>query len=106
MRSRSCVVIDPGFPTMPGRSTLRFHPTRQKSRAPSAKRREVFGESHEGRPAYYYETVERRTFRTLRVLSCNWDTAFEGWTGVASSGAPRNQRLLAAAGGILFAGAG
>ena len=44
------------YPTMTGRSTsglcwvftVGFSPTRQTSRGPSAKRREVFGESYEG----------------------------------------------------------
>ena len=31
-----------------GTEHVRFSPTRKTSRAPSAKRREVFGESHEG----------------------------------------------------------
>ena len=43
----SRMAIDPRIPIMPGRSTSGFH---QPGRllAPSAKRHEVFGESHEG----------------------------------------------------------
>ena len=50
MRSRSPKTIDPRFPTMPARSTehVGFSPTRQRSRAPSAKRRDEFGKSHDG----------------------------------------------------------
>ena len=39
--------IDPRIPTMMEGSTLGFHMTRQTLVAPSANRREVFGESHE-----------------------------------------------------------
>ena len=42
----SHLTIDPRIPTMPGRSTSVFF-TKQTSLALSAKRREVFGESHE-----------------------------------------------------------
>ena len=38
------MTIDPHIPTMPARS-MRVSPTRQNLLAPSAKRREVFGES-------------------------------------------------------------
>ena len=42
MHGRSRMTIDPRIPTMQGR-------TRQTLLEPSAKRREVFGESHEGK---------------------------------------------------------
>ena len=45
---RSRRTVDPRIPTMPGRSTSGFSPTRQILLAPSAYRREVLGESHEG----------------------------------------------------------
>ena len=45
MHGRSRMTIDPRIPTMPGQSTLGFQPPLL---APGAKRREVFGESHEG----------------------------------------------------------
>ena len=48
MHSRCRKTIDPRMPTMPGRSTPGFTQTRQALRAPSAKCREVFGESHGG----------------------------------------------------------
>ena len=47
MHSCGRKTIDPRIPTMPGRSTSGVSPTRQTLLAPSAKRREVFGESHE-----------------------------------------------------------
>ena len=46
-RSRA-VTIDPRNPTTPGRSKTGFHPPDRTVRAPSAKRGEVVGESHEG----------------------------------------------------------
>ena len=48
MNSRSRMTIDPRIPTNAGMEHVGFSPTRQISRAPSAKRREVLGESHEG----------------------------------------------------------
>ena len=45
-----------------GTEHVGFSPTRQTSLAPSAKRREVFGESHEGWAASYQEPLVRRTF--------------------------------------------
>ena len=48
MHGRSRMTIDPRTPTMPGRSTSGFSPTKQTLPAPTAKRREVLGESHEG----------------------------------------------------------
>ena len=40
--------MDRCTPAMPGRNTSGFSPTRQALLTPSSKRREVFGESHEG----------------------------------------------------------
>ena len=48
IHGRSRMHINPRLPTMPGRSTWGFSPTRQTLLAPSAKRRQVFGESHKG----------------------------------------------------------
>ena len=48
IHSRSRVAIDPRISTMPGRSMSDFSPTKQTSRAPTAERREVLGESLEG----------------------------------------------------------
>ena len=49
MHDRSVMAIDPGIPTMPGRSTSGFRrPGKRFLLAPGAKRREVLGESHEG----------------------------------------------------------
>ena len=48
MHGRSRMTIDPRIPTMPGRSTSGFRRPGRHLLAPSAKRREVFGESHEG----------------------------------------------------------
>ena len=45
---RSRMTMNPRIPIMPGRSTSGFRQNRQTLLAPSAKRREVFGESHEG----------------------------------------------------------
>ena len=48
VHGRSRMTIDPRIPTMPGRSTPGFHqPGIHCLHQPSAKRREVFGESHE-----------------------------------------------------------
>ena len=44
MHGRSRMTIDPRIPA----EHVGFSPTRQILLAPSAKRREVFGESHEG----------------------------------------------------------
>ena len=46
MHGRSRITMDPRTPKLPGWSTL-FSPVSQTSRAPSAKRHEVFGGSHE-----------------------------------------------------------
>ena len=49
MHGRSRVAIDPRIPTIyAGTEHVGFSATRQTMLAPSAKRREVFGESHEG----------------------------------------------------------
>ena len=48
MHGRSRITIDPRIPTMPGRSRSGFHQPGKTLLAPSAKRREVVGESHEG----------------------------------------------------------
>ena len=49
IHGRSRMIIDPRIPTMPGRSTPGFHrPGRHCLLALSAKRREVFSESHKG----------------------------------------------------------
>ena len=50
MHGRSMKIVDPRISTIPGRSMsdVGFSPTRQTLLASSAKRREVFGESHEG----------------------------------------------------------
>ena len=48
VHGRSRMTRDPSIPTMPGREHVGFSPTRQTMLAPSEKRREMFGESHEG----------------------------------------------------------
>ena len=48
MLSRSRMTIDPCIPTMPGQSTSGFHRPGRHLLAPSAKLRDVLGESHEG----------------------------------------------------------
>ena len=49
VHGRSHMTTDPRTRTMPGRSTSGFHePGRHYSHQARAKRREVFGESHEG----------------------------------------------------------
>ena len=45
---RSRMTIDPPIPAMPGRSTSGFHQSGRHLLAPSAKRREMFAEWHEG----------------------------------------------------------
>ena len=47
-RSLQTIAIRPSRPYYAGTEHVGFSPTRQTSRAPSTKRREVFGESHEG----------------------------------------------------------
>ena len=44
----SRMTVDPRIPTLPGWSASCFHQPGRHLLAPSAKRREVFGESHEG----------------------------------------------------------
>ena len=51
----------PSHPYYAGTEHVGFSPTRQTLLAPSAKRREVFGESHEGRTASFQEPLVRRT---------------------------------------------
>ena len=48
VHGRSRMTIDPRIPTMPGRSTSGFHQPGRHCLHSSAKRREVFDESHEG----------------------------------------------------------
>ena len=47
VHGRSRMTINPRIFTNAGRERVGFSPTRQTLLAPSAKRREVFGESHE-----------------------------------------------------------
>ena len=47
-RSPMTIAIRPSHPYNGGTEHVGFPPTRQALLAPSAKRREVFGESHEG----------------------------------------------------------
>ena len=59
---RSRMAINPRVPNMSGHGThVGFTLTRQISLAPTAKRREVFGESHEGSPSFFQEMLVRRT---------------------------------------------
>ena len=51
----------PSHPYYAGTEHVGFSPTRQTLLAPSAKRREVFGESHEGGTASFQEPLVRRT---------------------------------------------
>ena len=48
MHGRVHVTIDPRIPTIAGTEHFEFSPAKQTLLAPSAKRREVLGESHEG----------------------------------------------------------
>ena len=48
LHGRSHMTMDPRVPTVPGRSTSGFHQSGRHFLAPTAKRREVFGESREG----------------------------------------------------------
>ena len=61
MHGRSRMTIDPRIFTNAGREHVGFSPTKQTLLAPSAKRREVFGESHEGPTASFQEPLVRRT---------------------------------------------
>ena len=57
------VVIDhrPSHPYYAGTEYVGFSPTRQTLLAPSEKRREVFGESHEAWTTSFKEPLVRRT---------------------------------------------
>ena len=68
MHGRSRMTIDPRIPTNTGTEHVGFSPTRQTSLAPSARRREVFGESHEGRELHPTKD------RFGAGLSCIWMT--------------------------------
>ena len=70
----------PSHPYYAGTEHVGFSPTRETLLAPSTKRREVFGESHEGRTAYFQDPLVRRTSGTLRLLSCLWMTAPVSYT--------------------------
>ena len=48
MHGRSRTAIDPRMPTKAGTAHVGLSSTKQTSRAPTAKRREAFGASHEG----------------------------------------------------------
>ena len=65
MRSR--ITIDPRLPTMPGQSTSGFHSRggRHRVNRARAKRREVFGEAHEGWASFCSEPCGGAP-RTLR----------------------------------------
>ena len=65
----------PSHPYNTGTEHVGSSPTRQKMLAPSAKLREVFGESHEGRAASYLRSACEAAFGTLCVHSCIWMTA-------------------------------
>ena len=62
MHGRSRVTINPGIPTLPGRIRSGCHRPGRHWLAPSAKRREVLDESHEGRAASCYDPLVRWTF--------------------------------------------
>ena len=51
----------PSHPYYTGTEHVGFSPTRQTSFPPSAKRREVFGESHKGWTASFKEPLVRQT---------------------------------------------
>ena len=70
MRARLHKTIALCIPAMSGRSTSRFHPARETSRAPRMKRRETFGESVEGH--HFICTACKSAFGTVCVLSCAW----------------------------------
>ena len=57
-RSRMIVDLRPYYA---GTEHIGFSPTMQALLAPSAKRREVFGESHEGQTASFHEPLGKRT---------------------------------------------
>ena len=48
VHGRSRMTVDPRIPTMPGQSTSGFHHPGRRCLYQARKRREVFGESHEG----------------------------------------------------------
>ena len=77
MHNRSFKTIDPRIPYNVGTRHVGFSPARQTSRAPSEKRREVFGESHKRVRCILLRTACEADFRTLCVLSCISDNNFE-----------------------------
>ena len=78
VHGRCRMTIDPSIPTMPGRSTSGFSPTRQTLHAPSAKRREVFGESHEGWNYILPRSARKTDFGISCPLSYLWRIATNG----------------------------
>ena len=56
-----------------------FSPTRQTSRAPSANRRGVFGESHEGSFILLRTKLVRRIFGTLTIVRIDLYLLAYGW---------------------------
>ena len=56
------MTIDPRIPTKPGRVTSGSHRPGRHFLAPSAKRREVLGESHEGWGVFYQEPLFEADF--------------------------------------------
>ena len=71
-RSRMTIAIRPSHPYYAGTEHVGFSPTRQTLLAPSAKRREVFGESHERVNCTLPRTARETDLGTLCVLSCIW----------------------------------
>ena len=79
IHSRSRMTVDSCIPPVPGWSTVGFSPTKQTSRAPGAKRREVLGESHEGVKCILLRarTNCESDFGTLEHTFLRMDASFE-----------------------------
>ena len=92
VHGRSCMTIYPCIPTMPRRSTSGFHQPGQTLLAPSAKRREVFGESHEGWTSSFQEPLVRRTSAPCaHFLAYGWQRQWVDRGG--GGGSTRTSRL-------------
>ena len=78
MHGRSRMTTDPRIPTMPRRSMSGFHQPGKTLLAPSAKRREVFVESHEGGGGVYTGWFRCQRFRRVSLLFTKTDDPGRG----------------------------
>ena len=72
------MATDSRIPTMPGTEHVGFSPTRKALLAASAKRREVYDESHQRGACILLSTAHEADSGSLRVLSCTRMSASMG----------------------------